>query len=673
MASRLKAGAFAAHLVCLPPLAALALVRLWAAVGGRLPGKVIAPLALVAAGLCVFALWRFDVVKKYLMPFRAARWNALAAGAAFALGAVFDRSYAMFGADGLLVAAWPVRVACHVGSGLVFTALVMAALWSLARLRPLGGVDRRSLLVLFLLCNGAAVLYMAFSRTVYAWDNSGYWGIARQLSESTLGLAQLREVLDSVITMDYNYLLALPVSLVMRLFGPSRLVFILSIVNLYLMPGLWGLCILARRGRWGGALLFFCCPALLYIALLGFVDVAAASAAIWAYLAYTAEDRPAAARGLLAGLLLSVSFLLRRYFLFFAISFGVAALLVKLVCERRKWADFGALFCGAAVTAVFFTQSFLVEKILSVQYGDVYSAYDLGLYTDLRLFTRYFGVLVLAAALLLGIWLLTKRAARPTALLALAQVCVGYVLLTRVQTHGQQHLLLYMPGLFVLLALGLEHLPKWRNLAALALAVLTTGSAFVPRAQPASATEIRGVAVVPSFAFYPPRRADMDELIRMRHTVDSLSAGVEKSVAVVCSSFVINGDIYENVLWSMALPEPERPTRNIYMGTVDKRDGFSWNVLTADYLLVGDPVQTHLGEENQQTMAILAHDVLDGTGLGDNYADTGEAFALNDGVTVRLYKRVSDPVAADYRSISDRLTALYPAYAERYAPPEWVE
>ena len=67
----------------------------------------------------------------------------------------------------------------------------------------------------------------------------------------------------------------------------------------------------------GGILLCCATPMLLYTALTGFVDVAAAGAGIWALLIYTDESRPQAARGILAGALLTLVFLLRRYFFFF--------------------------------------------------------------------------------------------------------------------------------------------------------------------------------------------------------------------------------------------------------------------------------------------------------------------------------------------------------------------
>ena len=205
------------------------------------------------------------------------------------------------------------------------------------------------------------------------------------------------------------------------------------------------------------------------------------------------------------------------------------------------------------------------------------------------------------------------------------------------------------------------------------LAACTTVSACLPRAQPNTPVLIRTPAVLPSFTYAPPRRDDIVALIALRSYMDGLSAEEPRTVSVVASGFDFNGEIYANVLRSLNLPEGDGPqTQVIYMATVDKRDPFSWNVLAADYLLVADPVQAHLGEENQQIMALLAHDVLEGTGVGRAYRPLDRTFRLTGGMTVRIYARTRNLTGAEYWSISDRLTALYPDYAEQYLPPEWV-
>ncbi len=177
---------------------------------------------------------------------------------------------------------------------------------------------------------------------------------------------------------------------------------------------------------------------------------------------------------------------------------------------------------------------------------------------------------------------------------------------------------------------------------------------------------------MPTIAFYGPRREDVEELVRLADYVDGLSQQEEATAVVLASSFTLNSETLTNLRPSLGLPEPEKHTVIRYHGTVDKRDAFNWNTLTADYLVVGDPVQTHLGEENQRVVTLFARDVLCGVGPGTAYEPLEELFRLENGCTVRIYRRTRDLTGEEYRSISDRLQSLYPEYAELYEVPAWM-
>ena len=607
------------------------------------------------------------------LPFSKWQYNLMAAVPALLVGAYFDLT--RFRTDFPDSLTGTVLLACaRVLGGLLFSALVLALLRAGRDLLGLGRTGWKQLLVIALALNAVTALYVFTSHTVYYWDTAGYWTVARDLSRQWLGRSLIFEVLSSTVSMDYNYLLAFPISLVMRLFGDSWAVYVFAISNLYTLPGLWGLCALARGRKWGGPILCTLFPMLVYAGLVGFVDVAACALAIWAVVIYT-SGRPAVSRGVFSGVLLVGTFLLRRYFFFFAASFGVAALTVKLFFDRRKWEDFLALFVTSALCALYMTPNFLLEKVMGTDYRDLYSAYALGVVSDAKLICRYFGLAFLSVLL---VWTAVRvfcGKGRREAVFALVQLAVCLIAFVRVQSHGQQHLLLYAPCL-ALLAVRL--IPedaaavrlRW-GWAAAGAALL--GWCLIPKAQPASIDAIRGLDPVPSFVFYGPSRTDIGQLAALADYVDSLSAEEEKRAVVLASSFAFNSETLTNLRPSLGLRPPARTTVIQHHGTVDKRDAFNWNTLGADYLIIGDPVQTHLGEENQQVMVLFARDVLDGTGPGSAYEPLPETFSLEDGVTVRVFRRTRNLTAEEYHLISDRLAALYPDYAEQYEVPWWVE
>ena len=434
-------------------LSGLALVRLWAVLYGRVPGPAILAAAAALAALVVGAAWRLRLVPRLLLPFGPTWRTALLAGAAFFLGALLDTSYGLFSAGDMAIGRLPFRLVCALGSGLVLAGVVLALATAARRFGRLELPRGRALLLLALAVNVLTALYAAGSATVYYWDSNIYWSSSTMLAGQSLDLAQVRLVLQSVITQEYNYLLSWPISLVMRVLGTGRYVYLFAIANLYVLPALAGMAALARRVRRGGVLLACATPMLLYTGLTGFVDVAAAGVGIWAFVIYTDQERPQSARGILTGALLTLVFLLRRYFFFFTVSFGLASL-AALAVRRSQWKSFAAMAASGVVCSLFFGQSFLVEQVLRSNYFDTYSAYDQGRWVDAVMLCRYFGWVLMAAALVCVVWCLLRRpAARYTALLTLAQPVLCLLLFTRVQSHGQQHLLLYLPALCAALSL----------------------------------------------------------------------------------------------------------------------------------------------------------------------------------------------------------------------------
>ena len=651
-------------------LSAWLLVRLWVPLGTQSSFWCLGLTALFfSGGLCILSA-RFRLIERFCLPWGFTWKTALVALTAFFLGTFFDISYAMFTAEGALIIHPLIRLLCHAGNGVVFSVIVLALLWSVRQLTGLTGSGRWQLILLLAAVNLLTLLYVLTSKTVYFWDNAGYWSVAMSLAKEPLRFEQLRSVLVTTITLDYNHLLAWPISLLMRLFGPSRAVFLFATANLYTFPGLWGLWVLGRKKRFSPLFLAGLFPMLIYTGAVGFVDVAACSLGIWAYAVYTSGS-PAIPRGLVTGFLLVGTFTLRRYFFFFALSFGVAAFVVKLLFSRKNWQDFVALFLSCAVCTVSFMYSFLLEKVLGTNYGDLYSAYALGVHTDFLLVFRYFGLIFLAALALACLFLLfTKPESRFPVCFGLVQVIVCFLAFVLVQTHGQQHLLLYVPGLAFLSALVFELLPT--TIPCLVLAAVTTVNCCIPKEQPGSIQEIPGFAPLPSFHFYGNRRSDAEELVALADFVDSLSIESPHSAAVLSSSFTFNVEILRNLRPSFNLSQPQQLTQIISSGEVDKRDGFNWEVARADYLIVGDPVQTHLGEDNQRVVTTLAHWVLDGTGPGTAYQSLPQSFQLQNGVTIRIYQRIRDWTPEEFRMLSQTLQDCYPDYAWLYVLPAWA-
>lgn len=656
---------------------AFVLLRLDLPLGGVWSAEDLINTAALITGALVLLAGLFRVGERFLLPWGKGWKGLLGAaalgGAAFTLGFYFDISMDILGRSIRLppLVGFPLILFFKLGTGAVFAIIVLACTKALRDMKGIGKVNWVQMLALVVALNLVTALYAFTSETVYVWDNAGYWAIARTLAQTDkVTYESILDVLRTTITLDYNHLLAFPISLVMRVFGTSRTVFTFAVSNLYILPGLWGFTAMAKEKGWTGLIPAQLFPMLTYTGLVGFVDVFCCGLGIWAFAIYN-SDRPAASRGILSGLLLVLTFLFRRYFLFFAASFGVAALVQKLFREPKHWGDFFSLFLSCAVCAVTFTYPFLLDKVLGTDYGDIYSAYKSPITSDLLLFCRYFGAILLVIVIGGVLYGLVKSSERYKLVMGVVQIGVCFAAFVSIQSHGQQHLLMYLPAIAMLTMTVFSMAPQfWSALFAMVMTV----NCFIPKAQLGTVVTGTFPDLFPSFHYYGPKRSDIDELIRLADFLDSLSTEDEpKSAVVLASSFTFNTETISSLRSSLDLPEPEVTTRIQYHGTVDKRDPFNWNSVTADYLVVGVPVQVHLGEENQQVMALLAHHVLDGTGPGQAYRELPEKFHLANGVTVRIFERTRPWWLEEYYDISKPLQEMYPDHAEMYEIPYWIE
>lgn len=311
------------------------------------------------------------------------------------------------------------------------------------------------------------------SSTIYYWDNAGYWSVSRELAElwKNEGTKRLLEVVfDSVLTLDYNYLIILPAIVCVRLLGSSRYIFLSSIANFGYLPVCVLVWYMAKRYTKHRliitAITLLFTPMLLYSVMIGFVDVG-----------------------------------------------------------------------GFAFTLLFFFQRLVSTKLLA-DYSSLYVAYKIGLDKDILLLFRYFGIIPLILFSAAGICLLFSKSQRCDAAFLMIWSVLCFCLFVRVQTHGQQHLLMYAPA-FMCMIRYLD------SLGAKGLHVGLLASSFT---------------------------LNQDMLLNSEASL------------------------------SLPRVSDTPRSHLVYLPDMDQRDGWSDALFKCDILAVADPPQTHLGEENQAVM-----------------------------------------------------------------------
>lgn len=499
--------------------------------------------------------------------------------------------------------------------------------------------------VWIILFNVFAVIYINNSRYIYFWDNATYWDIAKDIASGAMLPDFFGSLYKSIGNMDYNYTAGLLSAFFIKLFGQTRLVYVITLVDLYLVPSLMITYLLAKKTGKSPyittALVFLLCPAIEFMAFIGFVDIGGLIGGLLCYYLYFAgeEKKTVWWKYILIGIIVVLMMLWRRWYAFFGVSF-ITAMLADSIIRGKRW----YMVCLTVITVaalLFFCFNDFTFNILLANYGEIYSGYKFSPSIDFKLITRYFGIIYLGALLVSSIIIMVKK--RDFRFMFMwVQMTACAIIFMCMQTHGQQHLLLYIPSVIMLTILVIKYINKeWMFLLAIAMAVVNTVNVFIPRSQPASIRDISIYSPIPSFSMLPRKTENTDEILNLKRTLDTV-VGENETLGVLASSFEMNEDILRNVEASMG----EKQKREDYIESlpqVDSRDMEFMDIYKEiNYVLVASPAQTHLEPDSQKviTKAVECFDTW--TGIATSYTELYEYAVTIGDMNIRLFKRTGE-------------------------------
>lgn len=405
-------------------------------------------------------------------------------------------------------------------------------------------------------------------------------------------------------------------------------------------------------------------PMLFLYTFQGFIDIAGVIFTLSSVLILIADkNENDIARFFLIGILLGIAVLLRRWNAFFALSFFIT-LLIDCIIFRKSLKPILSTLVSFAFVLLFLFQP-LVSNILLKNYSQLYSDYKMGLSFDFHMLFKYFGVITFSVVLISGFFLCIKRGIRQSGVFLVLQPVICFIIFIRVQSHGQQHLFLYLPSFVCLLSLCICHFIdkiNKRNAACTLLAAsafLPTLSTFIPELHPRQIEKILSVPVLPDFTFRPPVWSDADTAVKLIRYLDEAVGSKGKTAGILASSFQLNYDILINAEASLNLERVSNVNRSylIPLPAVDSRDAFPGELFKCDYLLVADPIQLHLGKGKQKVVYLPASMLLNGTGIGAAFQITGEQFTFNNRkMKITLYKKIRDLTDFEKQQLIDEFS-----------------
>ncbi|MCH5212049.1 MAG: hypothetical protein J1G06_03460 [Oscillospiraceae bacterium] len=502
------------------------------------------------------------------------------------------------------------------------------------------------------------VMYAGRCREIYFWDDATYWEMGRSVVSGELKGDFWHRVYESIGTSDYNYLAALPSALWMWIFGTSRLSYVTGLIVMYIIPSsvlTYRLCAKLSKAPWVSYIAAtFMLPATLYLTGLGFVDVGGFLIALACYnLYYTGNEKCGMLRYVGIGVMLILMMLFRRYFAFFAVSF-VTAMIIDCILFHRKWTG---LIVTGITSALIMLLGFVpfLTGILLKDYGTLYSGYKFALMVDLRFIARYFGALFIIVLFAVPfIAAIKKKDYRP--IFPWVQNIVCGTMFIATQTHGQQHLLMYVPAFTVLSIFLVNCISKrWMLFAVTLLVIVTAISPYIDRKQPSNIQEIKNIAIIPSFSMKPVVRDDVTSVIAVKRKLDSfIPEGSQCNV--LASSFTINDSILRNAEPSLGIKINRDADYIRSLPEVDSRDNGRLNeIYSAEYILVAVPSQTHLAPGAQTIVDEAVASFVNRTDISQIFEEIEDFRGNIDDIELRLYHRTADIDAIRQAEFESRL------------------
>ena len=446
------------------------------------------------------------------------------------------------------------------------------------------------LLAVFLIINVTAVLYVNFSKNIYYWESSLYWNLTEELSRIPLSSDFFKSIYSSTF-QTYNYIAALIPALTAKIFGFSRLCYILTVINCYLFPSVVLIYLIMRKHAKNPilmtAVILMACPFPLYASLYGLADAGGLTLCYVCFLLYfrKRQEMPVQIVGLrkkkqppesgktivryvIIGICLGAMVLFRRHFSFFAVSFMVAMLAEDMLHARRlrNFIVTAAVFAGI----ILMFPGFILDNAMPAA-SELVNTSSSSLYAELALFAKYYGMAFLIITLAISLYMCIVKKDRRIITLWV-QMILCYIMFLAAENHRMQNLILYTPPLTMILVIFISYAQEepsklkkkiYRNAdrskntkgsalkKAAAAVLIVIGFADIASVYLRNSNnvqndhELSNISFLPSYSLRPVVREDADELLELKSYLNSLVSSGEK-VIVLATSDILNGDIIRN-------------------------------------------------------------------------------------------------------------------------------
>lgn len=529
-----------------------------------------------------------------------------------------------------------------------------------------------------------AIIFIQLKCTkfVYYWDYVGYYenclSVIWHFGQSfTLGI---KKVIYTIFYDEYNYLAAILPSIPMAIFGKNRIVYTLGITVMYYIPFIFLYLIFVNRflkdikykNIWLAISLIPCMPFLLYLNYMGYVDIGGLNLAILIYL-LVKRKKNEKLNYVLVGSLLMLMFFFRRWYMFYILAFLITLFIFDLYdfiknkenIERKKlfleylkkYLIIGGTMVGIVIitfllNAILFKNdttfkidwsNFYLIKLLFVNYGELYSAYSRPLSSDLLAIGTRFGYIIMILSIFSIIISIKNKKNIKQILFLTVQTILCFVLFEKTQSHDIHHFLLYVVNIMLIITYIFSTSSKLYTKITVSVILLLNLICSIPLLYTNPVVKaLKKCYIVNSINLEALRRDDLEEFDEIDKEIENLSENGTKKIYINASSNIIN----DSMIYSYDKTIGRNYDTKSYIlevSHVDSRDGLPKSIKDADIIMVTDPDQKHMVDQNQKVISYINDIFLnedDRNSFSNNY-ELKEQMKINN-VNVYFYKKIDD-------------------------------
>ncbi|MXV36941.1 MULTISPECIES: hypothetical protein [unclassified Saccharibacter] len=528
--------------------------------------------------------------------------------------------------------------------------------------------------------------FVTQEQDIYSFDDTLYWGKWERFSyELTHNpLYDLGKIFSSLWKREYNFLPVILPSIFYHFPIYSRLDYILSISIIYFIPSVILFSFFLNKikenhylsaSSFISVLFPLTTAAFLAPTLRGYPDIGGLFFIILA-LFYSFKINLTIPQNIkhlaILSVLLWAAFAFRRWYLYTVISMYITIPVTSMILYSTKDSIKDAKqviiniiksgFLFLAFLAIF--QGKVLYTILTFPYGQAYSAYQMGFPYSFAYTIHHISFFIIFSSLLGALLALLSK---NRTYIALATACIfneiiSFSLFTRTQSPGVQHIIPFT--LWATLLACFAHmkildslkLKTIRILYVLPLTLLLSFSwynaFFIEKDHP-----IDSYLSAKTLPFHVDH---YQNYLKMVNDIPNI-LGHNKRIFILSSSHTVLNDTTVTHLLHDQMSDQIFLTNH-----VDWRDRINTDIIKADYILVVDPIQTHLVPTRQRIITIPAYDLLHERTIGHAFEKTPYIYQLNNDATAYLYKKIRPVSKQEIHDFLDEHFLYYPQWRAQY-------